>query len=99
MTGTLAALGVALVLVASAYVGFASSDSEGLSAGGVDITPVSGSDIDRDAPPEATPTAVPEATAEPTAPVTNRQDCNQIRGTQYLSPEERTWYLDNCVRN
>jgi hypothetical protein len=44
--------------------------------------------------PEATNT--PESTAEP---VTNRADCAKIRGTDYLSPDERTWFLANCVRN
>jgi hypothetical protein len=41
-----------------------------------------------------------------TAPVTqprteataaNRADCEQIRGTDYLSGEERTWFLANCI--
>jgi len=26
----------------------------------------------------------------------NRLDCDAIRGTDYLSPEERTWFLANC---
>lgn len=100
MTGTLAVIGVALVLLASAYAGVASSDSDGLSAG-LEITPVS--DLDREPPMEPTAQPTPTAAAEAPPPqqpsTTNRQDCNQIRGTEYLSPEERTWYLDNCVRN
>jgi hypothetical protein len=47
----------------------------------------------------ATPT--PVATASPTmtpTPANNRLDCEEIRGTDYLSSEERTWFLDNCVR-
>jgi hypothetical protein len=28
---------------------------------------------------------------------TNRANCDQVRGTDYLSAEERTWYLANCV--
>jgi hypothetical protein len=48
----------------------------------------------------ATPTvaaeAAPAATATPdTRP--NRGDCNVIRGTAYNSPEEREWFLANCV--
>lgn len=99
MTGMLAAIGVALVLVASAYAGINASDSDVLTPG-VEITPVS--DLGRETPTEPSPTPTAEAEApppEPTAaPVTNRQDCNQIRGTQYVSEEERTWYLANCVR-
>ena len=48
------------------------------------------------------PTPTPEATATPEAtptPVTNRLDCGAIRGTDYLSREERTWFLNNCVNN
>jgi hypothetical protein len=26
----------------------------------------------------------------------NRLDCAAIRGTEYRSPEERAWYLENC---
>lgn len=47
----------------------------------------------------ATPT--PEATASPTitpTPAVNRLDCEEIRGTDYFSSEERRWFLDNCVR-
>jgi hypothetical protein len=41
----------------------------------------------------------PEATATATEePVTNREDCDEIRGNDYLSREERTWFLTNCVR-
>lgn len=46
-----------------------------------------------DAPPTAPPpTAVPTPTPEP-----NREDCNQIRGTEYRSGLEREWYLNNCL--
>jgi hypothetical protein len=63
------------------------------------------------APPgELAPTPGP---AEPDAPavsrpdsgpppgsndILNRQDCERIRGTDYVSQEELTWYLSNCVR-
>jgi hypothetical protein len=53
-------------------------------------------DVGRESQPD---TAEPEATAIATAePVTNREDCAEIRGTDYLSREERTWFLANCVR-
>lgn len=43
-------------------------------------------------------TPEPEATAEPTPDTrTNREDCDTIRGTDYRSPEERQWFLANCV--
>jgi Sortase domain len=48
-----------------------------------------------DLPPTVTP--VPTQVAEEVDP-TNRKDCDAIRGTDYLSPGERTWYLDNCTR-
>jgi hypothetical protein len=44
--------------------------------------------------PEATSTPIPTPT-----PVKNRLDCAAIRGTDYLSREERAWFLDNCVSN
>lgn len=54
-----------------------------------------------DAPATATPTSPPVATAttEPTVVVAapNRQDCDAIQGTAYESPEEREWYLANCL--
>jgi hypothetical protein len=40
-----------------------------------------------DLAPTATPSPPPEQ---------NRQDCNQIRGTDYLSTAERDWFLTNC---
>jgi hypothetical protein len=51
------------------------------------------------AQPPVTPTAqAGQPAAPPPAPpiVQNRQDCNQIRGTQYRSDAERNWYLANC---
>ena len=48
-----------------------------------------------DLPPTLTP--VPTEAAEEVDP-TNRMDCDAIRGTDYLSPGEREWYLDNCAR-
>ena len=48
-----------------------------------------------DLPPTLTP--VPTEAVEEVDP-TNRMDCDAIRGTDYLSPEEREWYLENCTR-
>ena len=47
-----------------------------------------------------TPTlALPTPVATEAAPVApNRQDCNIIRGTAFLSPDEATWYRANCAR-
>jgi hypothetical protein len=53
-----------------------------------------------DAPATATPTVtkVPSTpTPEPTTPPANREDCDEIQGTAYESPEEREWYLANCL--
>jgi hypothetical protein len=44
----------------------------------------------------ATPAPEPQATPTPD-PRTNRADCNTIRGTDYRTPEERQWFLANCV--
>lgn len=95
MTGLLATVGVAVVLLASAYAGLNATDSN--ASVGIEITPVS--ETTPVTIPTTVPTAPPEPTAtpEPEADVTNREDCNTIRGTQYLSAEERTWYLANCV--
>ena len=32
-----------------------------------------------------------------TVQILNRLDCEKIRGTNYNSPEERTWFLANCL--
>ena len=49
-----------------------------------------------DLPPTLTP--VPTTEAAEVADPTNREDCDAIRGTDYLSPGEREWYLENCTR-
>ena len=43
---------------------------------------------------QATSTPEPEATPEEPP---NRGDCEAIRGTDYESPEEREWFLANCL--
>ena len=62
---------------------------------------------DKSEPPAAAPERLSERNLDvaPTATVVaptvvapqNRQDCNAIRGTDYLSGEEREWFLANCV--
>lgn len=70
----------------------------------VAVTETEAAPTDTARPPVTrTPTAVketqtlrtPELTATPR--VTNRRDCAAIRGSDYLSGEERTWFLDNCT--
>jgi len=88
MTRNLVVVGVVMVLAVSGVVGLLSSDPG------------------RDAVADAVPTVVvqPTSTPEPTptatpAPPDNREDCAEIRGTDYLSREERQWFLSNCVSN
>lgn len=47
------------------------------------------------APPQSPPAIVPPPPPPPAAP--NRLDCSAIRGTSYLSNEERDWYRANCL--
>lgn len=52
--------------------------------------------------PTQTPTATPLPIVQPTTPATvtglsDRDSCNEIRGTDYRSPGEREWFLSNCV--
>lgn len=85
MTRNLVIVGVLMVLSASLVVGVLGSDP------GEDAFAV----------PEPSATVAPTATPEPTPTATpdpqNRQDCGEIRGTDYLSQEERQWFLANCV--
>lgn len=54
--------------------------------------------LDGERTPTATATEVP-LTATPTIPPTdnNRFNCENIRGTNYRSDEERTWFLEQCL--
>ena len=48
--------------------------------------------------PAAVPVSTaPDAPAVPSATADNRANCDEIRGTDYRSGVERTWYLANCV--
>jgi hypothetical protein len=53
--------------------------------------------IDEPATPTATVTKAPSTPTPTPVPVANREDCTEIQGTAYESPEERTWYLANCL--
>ena len=60
--------------------------------------------LDSEGAPSAldTVTPTPSAGANPSVtpvpdPSVNREDCEEIRGTDYRSPEERQWFLANCV--
>lgn len=47
--------------------------------------------------PSPTNTPKPTPTPRPTEPPPDRTDCGQIRGTPYRSPQEREWFLANCI--
>ena len=55
--------------------------------------------VDEPATATVTATATPRATNTPvpTEEPANRADCAAIQGTEYESPEEREWYLANCL--
>lgn len=45
------------------------------------------------------PTTAPQVLGAPSATVLpDRNDCDEIRGTQYLSTTERAWFLANCTK-
>ena len=50
-----------------------------------------------DSQPLASQPPASEAELTPTSVARNRGDCDAIRGTDYLSADERTWFLDNCT--
>ena len=53
--------------------------------------------VDEPATSTATAVAQPTNTPVPTVAPPNRADCSAIQGTEYESPEEREWYLANCL--
>lgn len=88
---------VAFLLATAVALGF------GIGGGDSDSVPVRQRNTlslsNLDAPPTLPPTLTPVPTEETDeVDPTNRKDCDAIRGTDYLSPGERTWFLDNCVR-
>ena len=93
MTGKLILLGLGLVLF-SALLSYAIVGSGGSDASVVEPTPAP-----ENAPAEQPPAPFPVPTAEvaPSPPPPNRLDCRAIAGTPYLSPDERSWFRDNCL--
>lgn len=87
----LSAVGVILVVLGGSLAGLSASNSaEGVLA----PAPV------QRQPSDAQDASVParEQPANQPETVTNRANCDQIRGTDYLSPDERIWYLSNCLQ-
>jgi hypothetical protein len=82
MIKSLTLLGIAVVLICGSLVQFTSTSTGDTGSSG--------------SPAPLTRTLSPDPRATPEV-LTNRQDCDAIRGTDYLSPDERTWYLANCV--
>jgi hypothetical protein len=56
-----------------------------------------GASLPVSAPAAVQVSTMPEAPAVPSATANNRANCDEIRGTDYRSDGERTWYLANCV--
>ncbi len=77
----LALIAVAITLATGSAQGSGSAPTRGTSLQAIAAAETS----------QATTTAV----ASPT-PLTNRKDCALVRGSGYLSLEERDWYLANC---
>jgi hypothetical protein len=84
VTGQLLIIGLVLVL-AAAGVGFVVDSGNGGTA--------------RDAVPTPAPASTgPGPTLQPAQPEpANRLNCDAIRGTTYLSEEERAWFINNCT--
>jgi hypothetical protein len=80
---TLLAVGIALLVVGSLILA-RRGDGQAVSL----VLPTS--------QPPATATEVRAATPTATRTPLNRMSCDQIRGTDYISPEERDWYRSNC---
>ena len=93
MFGILSFLGI-VVVAASFGVAYTMDDASGA---GQTTPPVIQEHVEDILPtPAPEPTAVPTPEPPPPPPPANRADCNAIRGTSYLSAEERTWFLANC---
>jgi hypothetical protein len=89
MIRTLTVLGILLVLLGGGMAAMSASGNDG-------ATSVASQSVPEDAPQQAAPAAGNTASATP-APVANRENCDTIRGTNYLSAEERAWFLAQCV--
>ena len=114
MTGLLAVVGVILVLTASAYIGLTATEEDaGATNDGAEVTEPSqrvlitpvvsptpeAAESDGDVEGEGEGEGEGQDAEATATPILNRENCNEIRGTQYRSPEERTWFLANCVTN
>ena len=92
-------LGIFLVMIG---VGFGTGDviSNGSNGGNEDTAIAATAAPSATAVPVATATTepTPAPTLEPTATVLpDRTTCSEIQRTDYRSPTEHTWYLENCV--
>lgn len=94
MTSQLVVAGVVFVLLASVFAFMIDPGARESSAVSANETPVAAEEAEGGAPVEQAPAEQPAAAPE--ASPTNRANCTQIRGTQYLSVEERDWYRANC---
>jgi len=93
-------IGTALILVFSTGGG-AGNEGAGvgpqLSALEGTQTPEALATLELTATPLPTATIVPTPTVVPPTPTPQiRFSCTAIRGTNYLSDEERIWFLNNC---
>lgn len=94
--GMVIGVGVLLALLGPmAVLALAGGDDSAVLAPATDTPSAIVVDIDQTQTPipTKTPKAVP-ATLTPTPE--NRKDCDDIKGTPYLSDDERDWYDDNC---
>ena len=92
MTRILVYLGLLLVFLSTAAAWTLDKESQPLV-----LAPVAVSESPESSP-EDTSAPGPEPLEAP-APPPNRFDCRTIRGTEYLSLEERQWFMENCAQN
>lgn len=90
----LAGVGVTTLAIALLALGYFLGQSGGNDAGSGSVPSRSVTATVRPAP---THTAVPAPLPPTSIPILNRFNCASIRGTNYLSDEERGWFLGNCV--
>ena len=88
MTARLVVIGAIFVILAGVFAFLIDSSTRQSTA--VPSSEPVGTDAE-----SAAPQAAPEQPASPSEP--NRANCNQIRGTDYLSATEREWYRANCT--
>jgi hypothetical protein len=88
---------IAFLIATAVALGFdiGGGDSEPATVRDRGTLTISNLDVAPTLPPTVTPVPTPEG--EEVDP-TNRKNCDAIRGTDYLSPGERDWYLENCAR-